>query len=176
MHTSHGMAYLHDQGLMHCDLKSLTVLLDDLNRSKLCDFGLARVVGYTLRTMTGGIESMLWMAPEVMIHATYDVSADVYAWGILAWEIMSPEAELFDGVSLMELSCQAAQGKRPPLQPSWPVGVCVIMVKCWSDIVEEMPTFGEAVKKLAPLVGLKKVDLEIEEGSQEELSKSLLHD
>ena len=173
MHTCHGMAHLHDQGLMHCDLKSLTVLLDDLNRSKLCDFGLARVVGYTLRTMTGGIESMLWMVPGVMIHATYDVSADVYAWGILAWEIMSPEAELFDGVSL---SRQVVQGKRPPLQPSWPVGVCEIMVKCWSGIAEERPTFGEVVKKLAPLVGLRKVDTEIEDGSQEEFSKPLLRD
>jgi eukaryotic-like serine/threonine-protein kinase len=173
MHTCHGMAHLHDQGLMHCDLKSLTVLLDDLNRSKLGDFGLARVVGDAQRTMTGGIESMLWMVPGVMIHATYDVSADVYAWGILAWEIMSPEAELFDGVSL---SRQVVQGKRPPLQPSWPVGVCEIMVKCWSDIVEERPTFGEVVEKLAPLVGLKKVDTEIVDGSQEELSKPLLRD
>jgi serine/threonine protein kinase len=126
--------------------------------------------------MTGGIGSMLWMAPEVMIHATYDFSADVYAWGILAWEIMSPEAELFDGVSLMELSRQVVQGKRPPLQPSWPVGVCEIMVKCWSGIAEERPTFGEVVEKLAPLVGLKKVDTEIEDGSQEEFSKPLLRD
>jgi len=153
--TANGMAYLHDQGLMHRDLKSPNVLLDDVNRAKLCDFGLARMVGDVQRTMTGGVGSVLWMAPEVMTDAIYDYSADVYAWGILAWEIMSPEVDLFPGKSVLEVSRAVIQGKRPPLHPSWPVGVCEVMVMCWGGVAEERPTFGEVVGRLEPIVGVR---------------------
>jgi Leucine-rich repeat (LRR) protein len=153
--TANGMAYLHDQGLMHRDLKSPNVLLDDVNRAKLCDFGLARMVGDVQRTMTGGVGSVLWMAPEVMMDAIYDYSADVFAWGILAWEIMSPEVDLFPGKSVLEVSRAVIQGKRPPLHPSWPVGVCEVMVMCWGGVAEERPTFGEVVGRLEPIVGVR---------------------
>jgi len=173
--TASGMAYLHDQGLMHRDLKSLNVLLDDANRAKLCDFGLARVVSDAQCTMTGGVGSMLWMAPEVMTDATYDYSADVYAWGILAWEIMSPEADLFPGKSVMEVSRAVLQGKRPPLHPSWPVGVCEVMVMSWSGLAEERLTFKEVVERLGPLIGVTR-DGTTEEMTEEvdDLSKPLL--
>jgi Leucine-rich repeat (LRR) protein len=160
--TANGMAYLHDQGLMHRDLKSLNVLLDDANRAKLCDFGLARVMGDAHRTMTGGVGSMLWMAPEVMMDAAYDYSADVYAWGILAWEIMSPGVDLFAGKSVVEVSRAVLQGKRPSLQPWWSVGVCEVIVKCWSGVAEERPTFGEVVERLEPLLGVTRDNSPVE--------------
>jgi Leucine-rich repeat (LRR) protein len=152
LETASGMAYLHEQGLMHRDLKSLNVLLDDLNRAKLCDFGLAKIVGDAQRTMTSGVGSLLWMPPEVMRGDSYSFSADVYSWGIMAWEIMSPEEELFPGLSTYEVAKQIVAGHRPKVNPVWSYCVCQLMQHCWRGEKEDRPTFVEVMLQLEEVV------------------------
>jgi Leucine-rich repeat (LRR) protein len=152
LETVSGMAYLHEQGLMHRDLKSLNVLLDDLNRAKLCDFGLAKIVGDAQRTMTSGVGSLLWMSPEVVRGEPYSFSADVYSWGIMAWEIMSPEEILFPGMSSYEVAKQIVAGHRPKVDPAWSYCVCQLMRHCWSDEKESRPTFVEVMLQLEAVI------------------------
>jgi Leucine-rich repeat (LRR) protein len=152
LETASGMAYLHEQGLIHRDLKSLNVLLDDLNRAKLCDFGLAKIVGDAQRTMTSGVGSLLWMPPEVLQCDSYSFSADVYSWGIMAWEIMSPEEELFPGLSTYEVAKQIVAGHRPKVNPVWSYCVCQLMQHCWRGEKEERPTFLEVMVQLEEVV------------------------
>jgi serine/threonine protein kinase len=79
--TASGMTYLHEQGLMYRDLKSLNVLLDGLNGAKLCDFGSAKMMGMgdAQRTMTVGIGSLLWMPSELIRGEPYSFPVDVYS-------------------------------------------------------------------------------------------------
>lgn len=85
-----GMYFLHDQGILHRDLKSSNVLVFDNDRLKLCDFGLAKLKegsmntagsvatrGFT--TMTGGIKgTVAWMAPEVLQGERATEKSDLY--------------------------------------------------------------------------------------------------
>ena len=64
---AYGLTYLHDRGIIHRDLKSLNVLLDDKLNAKICDFGLAKVKtqSHSTATMGGSAGTILWMAPEL---------------------------------------------------------------------------------------------------------------
>ena len=148
--TASGMNYLHQQGLMHRDLKSLNVLLDDVWHAKLCDFGLAKVLGDASqqRNMTSGIGSILWMAPELLMEDEYSFSADVYSWGIVAWEIMSPGEQLYPEISQYDIPRRIVAGMRPPQSPVWPVCICSVMSKSWDASATLRPSFDDIVVQL----------------------------
>ncbi|CAM9162061.1 unnamed protein product [Chrysoparadoxa australica] len=67
-----GMNYLHCNSppIVHRDLKSANLLLDDSCNPKICDFGLARLKAYT-NSMTGNCGTVQWMAPEVLANQKY---------------------------------------------------------------------------------------------------------
>lgn len=61
------------------------LLVDESFRVRVSDFGLARVM-HDLHTLTGGLGTFQWMAPEVLAHQRYSEKADVYSFGIVLWE------------------------------------------------------------------------------------------
>ncbi|EQC30158.1 TKL protein kinase [Saprolegnia diclina VS20] len=79
-----GMVYLHANTIIHRDLKSRNVLLDSKKGTKLTDFGVARVD--VQATMTAGVGTFRWMAPEVLMYGRYSVAADIYSFGMLLSE------------------------------------------------------------------------------------------
>lgn len=89
--TARAMNYLHERPkpVLHRDLKSLNLLLDQNNRIKLADFGWTKGLE---NYMTGKIGTYQWMAPEVIASQQYTEKADVFSFGIILWEIASREA------------------------------------------------------------------------------------
>jgi mitogen-activated protein kinase kinase kinase 9 len=81
-----GVYYLHTnkQPILHRDLKSLNVLLDQALNCKLADFGWTRVLG---KVMTSKIGTYQWMAPEVIHGFKYTEKADVFSFGVILWEL-----------------------------------------------------------------------------------------
>lgn len=88
--TAKGVFYLHSfkPPILHRDLKSLNLLLDDSFRTKLIDFGWTRKLD---KIMTGKIGTYQWMAPEVISSQNYTEKADVFSFSIILWEIASRE-------------------------------------------------------------------------------------
>lgn len=84
------MHYLHSfkTPVLHRDLKSLNVLLDDHFIPKITDFGWTRLIA---EKMTASVGTFQWMAPEVIRSKSYTEKADVYSFGIILWEIASRE-------------------------------------------------------------------------------------
>ena len=88
-----GLAYLHHKGILHRDLKSLNVLIDDRGRGKLTDFGLSRVK--TLSSSLGtqskhAVGTLRWMAPELLDgRPVYSEYSDVYGAAMVVWELTS---------------------------------------------------------------------------------------
>ncbi|KAE8912317.1 hypothetical protein PF005_g27985 [Phytophthora fragariae] len=87
LHICHALTYLHSLAppVIHRDLKSRNVLLSKAMGAKLTDFGISRE--RLDRTMTAGVGTSLWMAPEVMLGERYDVKADIFSFGVVLSEL-----------------------------------------------------------------------------------------
>lgn len=87
LHIAHALTYLHSlpQPVIHRDLKSKNVLLTPGLDAKLTDFGVSRKREDC--TMTVGVGTSLWMAPEVMTGKRYDTAADMFSFGVVLSEL-----------------------------------------------------------------------------------------
>eukprot|EP00004_Rigifila_ramosa_P013332 TRINITY_DN2942_c0_g1_i1.p1 TRINITY_DN2942_c0_g1~~TRINITY_DN2942_c0_g1_i1.p1 ORF type:complete len:622 (+),score=130.48 TRINITY_DN2942_c0_g1_i1:54-1868(+) len=98
--VARALAYLHSQSIMHRDVKSKNVLVDRVSyRLKLCDFGFARRQVEDkpkVMTLCGTDE---WMAPEVLMGATYTLSADIFSFGILLCELITRQKPAYARVA-----------------------------------------------------------------------------
>jgi len=112
--VARGVAYLHDVGILHLDLKSPNVLLNSSFHAKLCDFGLAKVreqVG--AHTMLRGI-SPVWASPEMFDDSVGGITerADVYSFGIVVFEIFTQQMPFME-VEQMQLTRVKSKGQLP---------------------------------------------------------------
>jgi len=85
---TNGVIYLHSQGVMHRDIKPENVLLDENHHAKLCDFGfVARIPKTGLCFQECG--SLAYMSPEMVLASGYDQRVDVWALGIMFFEMFT---------------------------------------------------------------------------------------
>ncbi|KAM1135558.1 hypothetical protein ACFX19_045238 [Malus domestica] len=92
----HGLKYLHESGIVHCDLKCSNVLLGSSGNVKLADFGFARrlkaskadgvSVQHSLQCIGG---TPLWMAPELLRNEGLDFASDIWSLGCTVIEMVT---------------------------------------------------------------------------------------
>uniref|UniRef100_H3HAH9 Protein kinase domain-containing protein n=2 Tax=Phytophthora ramorum TaxID=164328 RepID=H3HAH9_PHYRM len=89
--VAHALTYLHslEPMVLHRDLKSRNILLTESLDAKITDFGASRIRSDA--SMTSGVGSALWMAPEVMMGRHYDEKADVFSLGVVLSELDTHE-------------------------------------------------------------------------------------
>ncbi|ETL94066.1 TKL protein kinase [Phytophthora nicotianae] len=87
LHVCHALTYLHslEPPVIHRDLKSRNILLNEMHEAKLTDFGISRE--RLDKTMTAGVGTSLWMAPEVMTGEKYDDKADIFLFAVVLSEL-----------------------------------------------------------------------------------------
>jgi eukaryotic-like serine/threonine-protein kinase len=132
-----GMEVAHAQGIVHRDLKPANVLINNEGLLKIVDFGVAAAQreGDTQLTKTGYvIGSPKYMAPEQILGKKVDQRADVYALGVILYEIMTgvPPYARGDHMSVMY---QHVQGKaRPPreINQALPAGLPEVIMQAMS--------------------------------------------
>jgi eukaryotic-like serine/threonine-protein kinase len=85
------LAAAHAAGLVHRDVKPENVLVADDGRVKVADFGLARAFQTSSLTATTGVllGTVAYLSPEQVEHGAADPRSDVYAAGILLWELLT---------------------------------------------------------------------------------------
>lgn len=102
--------YMHKCGIVHRDLKSHNLLIDQNFHVKVCDFGLARFqvssfpnckadVGKGASQFSG---TPAYMAPELFQKRQYDHKVDVFAFGCLLWELVCREVP-YDGLEPIDI-------------------------------------------------------------------------
>ncbi|MFD9501569.1 Stk1 family PASTA domain-containing Ser/Thr kinase [Streptomyces sp. NPDC060035] len=79
----------HRAGFVHRDMKPENVLIGDDGRVKVADFGLVRAVGTVTDTTGSLLGTVSYLAPEQIEHGTADTRADVYACGVVLYEMLT---------------------------------------------------------------------------------------
>lgn len=96
----------HRAGLVHRDIKPENVLIDSDGRVRITDFGLARAVTEVTSTTTGTVlGTVAYLAPELVTHGVCDPRTDVYAAGILLYEMLTG-AQPFTGATPIQVAYQ----------------------------------------------------------------------
>ncbi|MEV4798810.1 Stk1 family PASTA domain-containing Ser/Thr kinase [Nonomuraea sp. NPDC049421] len=94
----------HQAGMVHRDVKPENVLMTDDGRVKVVDFGLARAIEATNQTRTGVLIGTIgYMAPEQVMTGAADVRSDVYAAGIMLFELVTGQ-QPYDGETPMSVA------------------------------------------------------------------------
>ena len=141
-----GMKFLHARKIVHRDLKTLNVLLDDNKRVKICDFGFSRFAeNDTL--MTSNIGTPHWMAPEVLKRGShYTSKVDVYAYGIVLWELATSDTP-YPGYDSQKIIQEVLHNDlRPPLPADINPQVKDMISLCWARNPNARPSFDEIVE------------------------------
>ena len=144
LQVSQGMYYLHEQALpnnvpiVHRDLKSSNILLNDFDENsldsivlKLTDFGLARELKMNDGEMSAA-GTYSHMPPEVIKYASYSRASDVWSFGVLLWELLTGEIP-YKGIDPLAIAYGVAVNKLTlPIPSTCPQIFSDLIQGCWS--------------------------------------------
>jgi len=151
--------YIHHRNVIHRDLKCQNVLVHEDKTTRLMDFGLSRKVVDQDASKTSQIGTSYYMAPEIVLGDTYDSKVDVFAFGIMMFEMLTlhfnpyQEKDATEIEHFVEFKVAHNPHFRPALSelsPSVPKLFFNLLKRCWDYRVKRRPDFQEILKILDP--------------------------
>ncbi|XP_068237840.1 mast/stem cell growth factor receptor Kit-like isoform X2 [Palaemon carinicauda] len=151
-----GMDYLSMRKVVHGDLAARNILLDERYIVKISDFGFAKDV-YHKNYMKSGQSSCLmpvkWMSPEYLKDQIRSIQSDIWAYGVLLWEIFSLGETPYQGFIIDDTFMEKIEnGYRLPCPNFAPKKVYNMMRDCWQIDPMARPPFSDLVKKMTRLL------------------------
>jgi oligopeptide transport system substrate-binding protein len=161
------LVHAHEREIVHRDLKPENVLIEPDGNAKLMDFGIARSMASRM-TQEGRIEgTVFYMAPELALGKEYDGRADLYALGVMLYELATGELPFQQGDPVAIISQHVNAPVVPPRakDPEIPAGLDKLIVQLLAKDPEDRP--ASAAKTLE---ALQKPGLLDTTGAEEQLS------
>ena len=126
------------------DLAARNCLVSENHVVKVADFGLARLIRDDTYTAHPGAKFPIkWTAPEGLAYNKFTTKSDVWAFGILLWEIATYGMSPYPGVELTDVYQLLESGYRMECPPGCPPKVYELMRQCWSWDAIDRPSFLE---------------------------------
>lgn len=143
------MAHLHKHEILHRDLKIENVLIDKSLYPKLTDFGLSvKISDIDNLKEDGLIGSPRCLAPEIWQGNKYSKASDVYAFGILVYELIMEKFAFF-GLNECEILYKITMcNERPPFNKQIPGCFKNLIETCWDADPMRRPTFDTILENL----------------------------
>ncbi|KAF9940550.1 hypothetical protein BGZ67_007360 [Mortierella alpina] len=151
-----GVAYLHSRrpSIIHRDMKSMNVLISSDDRAKINDFGLARIRPRANASMHTQCGTPNWQAPEFWTsNPSYTEKVDVYACGLIYWEILSWAELGYPYHHLTEHQLYEAvrdRAERPPMEKlrKYPQSLLSLIQDMWAKDPKKRPSMSRVVDLL----------------------------
>jgi ankyrin repeat protein len=146
---SFGLSLLHQEHMLHRDLTSMKVLLDNHYHAKLADFGFSKIKQESNVTPAKGqrVDALAWKAPELFTDGCeYTPECDIYSLGMTLWELVSRKLPFADANG--EISTRVLQGEQETIPADTPEEIKAVIQACWSSQAEQRPSASKVVALL----------------------------
>ncbi|KAJ7130862.1 kinase-like domain-containing protein, partial [Mycena filopes] len=166
--VARGLEYLHNQHIIHGDLKAINVLVTPSRRACICDFGLSSIADVTLQLAQSTTSTTLqgthrYYAPELLRPmgpgpSKKQFTSDVYAFACVCYEILTGNVPFHEERNDMAVMFRVLDGARPP-RPASCTGtqqldsLWELLQSCWEAKPEDRPVASQIVQQLqGPLI------------------------
>jgi serine/threonine protein kinase len=153
---TNGLANIHIVNIVHRDLHSGNILLDDNNNAKICDLGISKSATDNNDNEDNVYGIIPYVAPEVLQGKMYTKASDIYSFGMIMWELMVGRRPFWDRYHDTELIIDIYVGLRPPIVTNAPEGYIDLMKECWHSDPEKRPTAVKVFKKIREIFNIEK--------------------
>ncbi len=142
-----GLSYLHDQKIVHRDLNSAVILLDNHYQAKISGFESAKIKLTDNNTVTQTRGESRWLAPEILFEGKNPTFAsDIYSYGMILWEIASRRLPYPETKSVFEVVNLIQKGNEK-IPTDCPAGYRKVIENCWKK-PHERPSAQYALEAL----------------------------
>ncbi|XP_061182836.1 uncharacterized protein LOC133191143 [Saccostrea echinata] len=153
---AHGCQYLEENKFIHRDIAARNCLLSSLDTNKIAkigDFGFAKdIYGtdyYKKSEMT--MVPVRWMPEESFKNGKFSSKSDVWAYGVLLWEIFAFGQLPYEDLTNCEVMAKVMNGHRMGQPRHCPVQVYNVMGECWNTEPDKRPCFKTVVTLLSSI-------------------------
>lgn len=149
------MKYLESKNFIHRDLAARNCLVGDNNLIKVADFGLARSVQHDYyKAHSGAKFPIKWTSPEALAYNKFSTKSDVWAFGVLLWEIATYGMSPYPGHELNQVYGFIEQGYRMECPDGCPEPAYNLMLDCWEWRPDDRPTFIDICGRLERMLDI----------------------
>jgi serine/threonine protein kinase len=138
--VAQGLAYAHEHGIVHRDVKPSNIMVVHDGHVKITDFGIARMASAAVRTQTGMVlGSPKYMSPEQVVGKVTDQRSDIFSLGVMLYEMLTGRAP-FAGENINAIMYQTLNAVPPQpssLNPAVPEMLNFIVAKAIAKGVED---------------------------------------
>jgi len=152
-----GLQYLHSKNILHRDLKSPNVLIDEANSIKLTDFNLSKYMDASMQSSSVAAMNPRWLAPELLDGVPASAESDIFSLGVVLWELLTMQVP-WEGANPWVIVEKIRKGER--LAYKYDSTLCSraafdayvgLMNDCWSSEPSNRPTASAAAGSLAAM-------------------------
>ncbi|KAF0469270.1 kinase-like protein [Gigaspora margarita] len=149
-----GLKHLHEKGIIHKNLNSKNILMND-GKPLIADFGLSKYIeDYSSPSCLKGMPA--YIEPQCIIQhgkkVKRDERSDIYSMGVLMWELTSGTQPFSDLMNNYAISVRIFFGDREKIIPGTPQEYADLYTSCWSSKPEKRPTLDRILNDLDGLL------------------------
>jgi serine/threonine protein kinase len=148
LECAEGVLHLHHSSIVHRDLAARNLLLHN-GAIKVADFGLSRNVvedGNTTKSDSGPLK---YMSPEALSEQAFSPKSDVWAFGVVLWEIFSGGALPFETLTPAQVAMGVVMDKLRLSKPKrCPDAAYEVMTQCWTENAADRPSMQRVLRQL----------------------------
>ncbi|XP_027003118.1 inactive tyrosine-protein kinase transmembrane receptor ROR1 isoform X1 [Tachysurus fulvidraco] len=156
MQVAAGMEYLASHFFVHKDLAARNILVGEQLHVKISDLGLSRDIYASdyYRVQPKMMLPIRWMPPEAIAYGKFTTDSDIWAFGVVLWEIFSFGLQPYYGFSNQEVIEMVRKRQLLPCPDDCPPRVYTLMNECWQEGPARRPRFKDIHARLRAWEGL----------------------